>query len=268
MKRSVAAMAAAVGVAVLVAAGIALLSGGRSSPRQHFSDAGQTGAGGAAAVAAAPATAATAANRLRLGFVAGAGDGSALVGVQDNLFREDLGPSVALVPVRFGSPAAAEAALAAGQLDAAYLSPVSAVAAWQVTSGGIKVISGAASSQGQSAVVLVVTTRFLAAQSSKVQGLLKGQVQASQLLQLDPMSAWRMAAAELSALGQRTSVPQFAREAGKFRFGCDPLETSVLAQARQAAKAGTLKPVASLVGLFALAPVDQLLRAAGFAPVT
>ncbi len=265
MKRSVGAVVAA--VVALLAAGVALLLVGLSSPGRRYSDAAQTGAGGAAALAAGPVTV-TSANRLRLGYVAAAGDGSALVGLQDNLFRADLGPSVVLVPVRFGSAAGAEAALAAGQLDAAYLGPVSAVAAWLATRGGIRVISGAASSQAQSAVVLAVTARFLATQPGRVQGLLKGQVQASQLLQLDPIRAWRMAAAELTALGQRTSVPQFARQAGRFRFSCDVLESSVLAQARQAAKAGTLGPVGSLAGLYDLAPVDQLLRAAGFAPVT
>jgi ABC-type nitrate/sulfonate/bicarbonate transport system substrate-binding protein len=259
---------AVVFVAALVAVGAVLLPG-HSSPGRRYSDAAQTGAGGTAALAADAAPAeATAASRLRLGFVPGAGDGSALVGLQDKLFRADLGPSVALVPVRFDSPEAAEAALASGQLDAAYLSPLSAVAAWQVTRGGVRVISGAAASQGQSAVVLVVTARFLTAQPGKIQGLLKGQIQASQVLELQPMAGWRLASAELTALGQRTSPPQFAREAANYRYSCDPLEASVLAQARLAATAGSLKAVTSLASLYDLAPVNQLLRAAGFAPVT
>jgi ABC-type nitrate/sulfonate/bicarbonate transport system substrate-binding protein len=255
-------------IAALAAAGVAaLVAGCSSSAGPHYSHAAQTGAGGSAAAAAAAAVPAPS-NTVSLGFVAGAGDGVALVGVRDGLFREDLGSSVALVARQYGSSAAAESALARGQLDAAYLSPVSAVAAWQATRGGVRVLAGAAASRGQSAVLLVVTGKFLRSQSARVQGLLKGQVQASQLLQLNPLSAWRMAAAELTALGQRTSVPQFAREAGTFTFSCDPFQASVLAQATTAAKAGTLRPVSSLRLMFYLAPVDQLLQAAGFAPVT
>jgi ABC-type nitrate/sulfonate/bicarbonate transport system substrate-binding protein len=270
MRRSVATVVTAAGAAVLVAAGVVLLvlggSSGHSSARR-YSDVAQTGAGGAMARAVA-ASAPTASNTVRLGLVAAADDGSALVGVQDHLFQEDLGAGVAFQPVRFASPAAAESALAQGRLEAAYLSPVSAVAAWQATRGRIRVVSGATSSQGQSAVVLVVTAKFLAAQSVKVQGLLKGQLQASQLLETDPVAAWRMAAAELTALGQRTSAPQFAREAGKLRFSSDLAEASVQAQAQHAAAARTLKPVSSLASMYELEPVDQLLRAAGQAPVT
>ena len=260
MRRSVAALVTAAGVAFLIA-GCSSQSSGR-----HGSDAAQTGAGGAVAAAAVPA--ATASNTVRLGLVAGAGDASALVGIGDSLFRKDLGAGVLFQPVRFGSSAAAEAALAAGRLEAAYLSPVSAVAAWQATHGRVKVVSGATSSRGQSSVVLVVTTKFLAAGAVKVQGLLKGQLQASQLLQADPVVAWRLAAGELTALGQRTSAPQFAREAARLRFSCDPGEPSVLAQAQHAAAARTLKPVSSLASMYELEPVDLLLRAAGMAPVT
>jgi ABC-type nitrate/sulfonate/bicarbonate transport system substrate-binding protein len=252
--------------AAVTIAGAAALVAGCSSPAAHRGGAAQTGTGGAAAVAAPP-PAATKSNRLLLGIVVDVADGSALVGVRDSLFREDLGATVAFQPVDFASSAAAESALVHDQLDAAYLNPVSAVAAWQATGGGVRVVAGAASSKGQSSVVLVVTAKFIATESGKVYGLLKGQVQASQLLELDPLSAWRMAAAELTALGQRTSAPQFAREAATFRFSCDPVETSILAQARQAAAARTLKPVSSLASMYDLAPVDQLLRAAGFAPV-
>jgi ABC-type nitrate/sulfonate/bicarbonate transport system substrate-binding protein len=255
-------------LAVLVAAAAAALAAGCSSPMPHHEGAVQTGAGGAAAVAAAPPPVATPSNWLRLGFVARVSDSSALVGLQDDLFREDLGAAVALEPVHFASATAAESALTHGQVDAAYLDPVSAVTAWQATGGGVKVVAGAASSQDESSVVLVVSAKFLAAQSGKVQGLLKGQVQASQMLQTDPESAWRLAVAELTALGQPVSAPQFAREAASFRFSCDPVEMSILVQARRAAAAGTLKPVSSLASMYDLAPVDLLLRAAGFAPAS
>ena len=134
------------------------------------------------------------------------------------------------------------------------------MAAWQATRGGIKVVAGAASVRGQSRVVLVVTARFLAGESVTVQDLLKAQLQASQLLETEPVVAWRMAAAELTALGQRTSAPQFAREAGNLRFSSDLAETAVRAQARHAAAAQTVKPVSSLASMYELEPVDLLLR--------
>ena len=118
-------------------------------------------------------------------------------------------------------------------------------------------------------MVLVVRARFLASQSVKVQGLLKGQLQASQLLATEPELAWRIAAAELTALGQRTSAPQFAREAARLRFSCGLSETSVLAQAQHAASARAIKPVSSsLASMYELEPVDLLLRAAGLSPAS
>jgi ABC-type nitrate/sulfonate/bicarbonate transport system substrate-binding protein len=253
--------------ALAMAAGAAALLSACSSQAAHHAARPQTGAGGAAA-AVAPPRVATATNTLRLGFVVGVTDGSALVGVQDSLFREDLGAAVVFQPVPFATSAAAESALVHGQLDAAYLSPVSAVAAWQATAGGVRVVSGAATTKGQSSVILVVSAKFAASQSAKVLGLLKGQVEASRLLQLEPVVAWRMAAMELTALGRRTSAPLFAREAAAVRFSCDPVQTSILLQARQAAAARTLKPLDSLTAMYDLEPVDQLLRAAGFAPVS
>ena len=249
----------------VVTVGLCMLAAGcTSAHHQTGSDAVQTGAGGAAGVAAAPAVVPTTESRLRLGYVGVAADSAALVGLRDDLFRADLGAGVALEPVRFSSGAAAESALAAGHLDAAYLDPVSAVSAWQRTGGGIRVISGAASEDGKSAVVLVVTSRFLATRPKQVQGLLKGQVQTEQLLITEPGPARRLVVAELMSLGVHQSAQRFARLWADLRFSCDPLQASVLAQARYAAASGTLKAVSSLSGVYDLGPVNKLLRAAGY----
>jgi ABC-type nitrate/sulfonate/bicarbonate transport system substrate-binding protein len=247
----------ALGTAILIAAC-------SSSPQRAGSDTAQTGAAAGDAAVGTP-VAPTAGNQVRLGFVATAADSSALVGVQDNLFLADLGSGVALEPIPFSSSSAEESALVAGRLDAAYLDPVSAVRAWQSTRGGVRVVSGAASAGGKSAAELVVTSKFLAAEPGRVQGLLKGQVQAAQLLLTNPISARQLAVTKLASLGVHQTVQGFAALSAGLRFGCDPLESSVRAQAQQAASTGALKPVSSLSGLYDLVPVNKLLRAAGFA---
>ena len=82
---------------------------------------------------------------LRLGFTLNLADAPALAGLQMGYFQADLG-RVTFQPVPFTSNQAEVEALERGQLDAAYMDPVAAVAAWQSSPGGlIKIISGSAS---------------------------------------------------------------------------------------------------------------------------
>jgi NitT/TauT family transport system substrate-binding protein len=84
---------------------------------------------------------------LRLGYLADLADAPVLAGTQMGFMGTDLG-SVTLEPELFSSPMAEAQALVRGQLDAAYLDPVTAVAVWQAEAshgGLIKVIAGAAS---------------------------------------------------------------------------------------------------------------------------
>jgi sulfonate transport system substrate-binding protein len=82
---------------------------------------------------------------LRLGFTFSLADAPALAGLQMGYFGADL-PGMIVDPVPFTTNAAEVAALEDGQLDAAYMDPVAAVAAWQSAPGGlIKVVAGAAS---------------------------------------------------------------------------------------------------------------------------
>lgn len=256
-------LAQAAGVAALV---LVLATACSSAPHTTGSDAKQTGAGGPGAVAAA-APNATGSNVVRLGIVGSAADGVALVGVRGDLYQADLGSGTALEAVSFPSGAAAAAALTRGQLDAAYVDPVSAVTAYQQTGGRVRVVAGAATRGQQSEAVLIVSAKFLAAHSIEVQGLLKGEVQAVQLLISNPLSAWRLAAAELTQLGRKVSAPGFARLQAGLRFNCDPMTASIEAQTRAAVSAGQLKAVESLNGLYDLGPVDQLLRSAGLATI-
>jgi NitT/TauT family transport system substrate-binding protein len=107
---------------VAVALAAALLSGCASARISH-------------APASAPSVV------LRLGYTSSLADASAVVG-----FPVGSLPGVMVEPVPFASIPAEAAALEHGQLDAAYIDPVAAVAVWQSVRGGlIRVISGAAS---------------------------------------------------------------------------------------------------------------------------
>jgi NitT/TauT family transport system substrate-binding protein len=79
---------------------------------------------------------------LRLGYTAVLADAPALAGLQLGFLPPDLG-TVGLDPVAYGSPQAEELALERGQLDAAYLDPVAAVAVWQADHG-IRIVAGVA----------------------------------------------------------------------------------------------------------------------------
>jgi NitT/TauT family transport system substrate-binding protein len=258
-------------MAVVLVAGFALAVGaigcssGQTHP-QHF-DAVQTGAGGRAALAAQPSENSER-NAVRLGFVAVPEDAIALVGLQDNLYREDLGSQAGLEATRYPTAAAAAQALEDGELDAAYLDPVSAVGVWQATHEQVRVMAGASSTAGQASVLLVVATRFLVEHPLSVQGLLKGQIQAMQLLVADPASGRRLAAAEMTALGMPMDAARFERATASFSFTCDPLQDSVLALAQRAAKSGALRAITSLEAMYDLVPVDELLISAGLRPVS
>ncbi|HZR54355.1 MAG TPA: ABC transporter substrate-binding protein [Streptosporangiaceae bacterium] len=112
---------------VIVTAAIAVLATGCSSPR------------------AKPAPPPPPTGVLRLGFTADLADAPALAGLQLGYFAADLG-QVTLDPVPFTSTLAEAQALRRGELDAAYLDPMAAVAVWQADQdGGLKIVAGTAS---------------------------------------------------------------------------------------------------------------------------
>ena len=80
---------------------------------------------------------------LRLGFQINVPDAPAVVGSQLGFFQEDLG-RVSLQAQPYTSAAAEITALEDGQLDAAYLDPVSAVIVSQAGHGGLRIVAGAA----------------------------------------------------------------------------------------------------------------------------
>lgn len=90
---------------------------------------------------------------LRLGYLTRVTHASALVGIADGLFANELGPGVNLTVQPFSQGTEEVTALLSGQLDAAYVGPNPAFNAWQKSGGtAIRIISGAASG-GTSMVV-------------------------------------------------------------------------------------------------------------------
>ncbi|MGX9673629.1 ABC transporter substrate-binding protein [Mycobacterium sp. HM-7] len=83
---------------------------------------------------------------LRLGYLTRVTHAPALVGVNDGLFAQQLGPGVTLTAQPFSTGTEEITALLSGHLDAAYVGPNPAFNAWQKSNGtAIKIISGAAS---------------------------------------------------------------------------------------------------------------------------
>jgi NitT/TauT family transport system substrate-binding protein len=81
---------------------------------------------------------------VRLGYVPGLTQATALTAIQDRLFSRELGNQVTLRVVAFPTDQAEAAALAAGKLDAAYASPDVILTAASTTPGRLRIIAGAA----------------------------------------------------------------------------------------------------------------------------
>lgn len=202
---------------------------------------------------------------LRLGFVTGIPQAPALVGLREGLFANALrGTGITLRPVPFRTDAAEATALAGGQLDAAYASAGSIFTDLASPSGTkIAVVSGA--SAGKSPVDLVVTRAFLSAHSAGVLAVVKGQVQANDLLNHDLLAASAAYTAELTSLtGQRLGASSAGESLARTRFTDDPGAAS-LAASVPANLRSEVRP--ALPTLYDIAPLDLLLRMAGERPV-
>ena len=131
-------------------AGVLLLLAGCSSAATDGTPSSPSSSSGTTASAG---TAATAPVNVRLGFLENITHASALVGLKEGYFKQDLGSAGTLSPTAFSTGTEETTALLAGQLDAAYVGPNPAINAWQKSGGAaIKVISGAATG-GASLVV-------------------------------------------------------------------------------------------------------------------
>jgi NitT/TauT family transport system substrate-binding protein len=117
--------------------------------------------------------------------------------------------------------------------------------------------------------VLAVTARYLSAHPAAVSGLVAGQLQAAEFVTRDRVSAeamyqQRMAVTEGSTLSTAVLTGSF----GQVRFTYDPLETNAVAELREAAAAGILRPVANPAAMFDLRVLDAQLLAVHLKPVS
>ena len=117
--------------------------------------------------------------------------------------------------------------------------------------------------------VLVVTQRYLSAHPAAVTGLLKGHIQAENLITTAPESAAQAVNQQLATRqGSRLPAAVLAQSFGQITFTEDPLAASILAETSHAAAAGLLQPVHVLDGMYQLTMLNKLLRAAGQRPVS
>lgn len=115
---------------------------------------------------------------------------------------------------------------------------------------------------------LVVTRKFLDANSAAVYGLLKGQVQTNDFLRHNLLQSSQAIGIGLAAAGQPVPQRFLALSLAQITFTDDPLAASLVAQARQAAADRLTARTTIPPGLYDIAPLDLVLRAAGEPPVT
>ncbi len=111
---------------------------------------------------------------------------------------------------------------------------------------------------------LVVSGTFLSRHSAAVIGLLKGQIQANDLLHHTPASAALAIATELTIL-THTHLPStiLAGSLAQITFTNDPIAASLATQAQHAAELGIANPISDITGFYDLSPLNLLLRQAG-----
>ena len=111
---------------------------------------------------------------------------------------------------------------------------------------------------------LVVTSKFLAAHPSTVNGLLKGQIQANDYIHANPSGAEAAANKELTSLLGKGLDPSVLKASfQQITFTNDPVAASLAADAQHAVSVGLLSPVQNISALYDLTPLNALLKAAG-----
>ena len=111
---------------------------------------------------------------------------------------------------------------------------------------------------------LVATQAFIAAHPTVISGLLKGQIQANQLISSDKSAARTAANAELASLTGKSLKPSVvAASFAQVTFTNDPIASSLVADAQHAVSVGLLRPVSNLTAIYDLGPLNALLKADG-----
>jgi NitT/TauT family transport system substrate-binding protein len=131
----------------------------------------------------------------------------------------------------------------------------------QMAAAGGHVLANAGQATGGQApsLVLVITSTFLSSHAAGVTGLLEGQVQADQFLAANPVSAEAVFQQQLAAVDD-SSLPArvLAASFGQVSFTDSISEPEILAEVREAAAAGLVRPVTDPAGLFDLRELAQM----------
>jgi NitT/TauT family transport system substrate-binding protein len=171
------------------------------------------------------------------------------------------GGDVSIKPIKPNSAAVLE--FKSGQIDGGW--EPEPYATEMVLDGGRRLVNEASLWPGGRFVTtnLVVTQSFLEAHPGAVTGLLKGQVQANDYINSSPAAAAQAANNELNSLAGKAMPSNVLTQSLKYlHFSNDPIASSLATDARHAQAVGLLQPV-SLSGIYDLAPLDKLLKAAG-----
>jgi NitT/TauT family transport system substrate-binding protein len=176
------------------------------------------------------------------------------------------GGDVALKPIKPNSAAVLE--FKSGQIDGGW--EPEPYATQMVLDGGTRLVNEASLWPGGKFVTtnLVVTQSFLRAHPGVVSNLLKGQIQANDLINSHGAAAAQAANAELTKLVGKGLPANVLTESLKYlSFSNDPVASSLRADASHAEAVGLLTPV-NLNGIYDLGPLNRLLKAAGEAQVS
>jgi sulfonate transport system substrate-binding protein len=176
------------------------------------------------------------------------------------------GGDVAIKPIKPNSAAVLE--FKSGQIDGGW--EPEPYATQMVLDGGKRLVNEASLwPAGKFATTsLVVTQPFLKAHPDVVSNLLKAQIQANDFINASASAAAQAANAELTKLlGKGLPANVLAESLKYLTFSNDPIASSLRTDAAHAQAVGLLTPV-SLNGIYDLAPLNRLLKAAGEAQVS
>ena len=111
---------------------------------------------------------------------------------------------------------------------------------------------------------LVVMSSYLKDHPDVINGLLKGQVAATDFLNNDKAAAEQAANEQLATLTGKSLKPDILAETFKhITFTDDPIASSLLTDAQHATAVGLLDPISNLSTIYDLDPLNKLLSAAG-----
>ena len=172
------------------------------------------------------------------------------------------GGDVPITPVTPNSAAVDE--FASGQIAGGW--EPQPYAAEMVAAGGHVMVNEASLWPGGKFVTtqLVVLSSYLKDHPDVINGLLKGQIAATDFLNKDKAAAEQAANAQLATLTGKSLKPDILAETFKdITFTDDTIASSLLTDAQHATAVGLLDPISNLSTIFDLDPLNKLLSAAG-----